>query len=379
MQSMTNRKGKNQTSSAVSKKLTLNRNLSKTKTKNYQQTVKENCQITNENSQQKTQENQQKRRIINEVPILESQRKTAYIGFIISMKSALRLAKRMFVKGFNYFLTYKLSQDHIETFFSCIRRMGVFINNPTTRQFTHALKKIVTHVHGLASPSANCIAQDATKIIRITSSDLEVSVETSNLVEELDNYIEESDSDSNNQQNKNNVIYFDHDYDVDCNFWSDYKENIIPYIAGSIVRGLKSKYTKQHISHQYLYPLKGEDCPSFLQIRKDRGIEKSYLTTASNDVIKICKVAEETIMRKENILKVHGGVEQLSLEVKQNLPLDLFVDLSSDEGKKLGKRFIDDITKKYLKIRFYHEVKKLSNKVKRLRTFLHRTVIFKNQ
>ena len=67
---------------------------------------------------------------ITTVPVLQSQRKTAYLGFIIALRSALKIAQRLFKKHFKYFLTYKLSQDHLETFFSVIRRMGGFNNKP---------------------------------------------------------------------------------------------------------------------------------------------------------------------------------------------------------------------------------------------------------
>lgn len=41
----------------------------------------------------------------------------------------------------NYFLTYKISQDHIEMFFSAIRSKGGYNNNPTAKQFEDAYKR----------------------------------------------------------------------------------------------------------------------------------------------------------------------------------------------------------------------------------------------
>lgn len=70
------------------------------------------------------------------IPILQSRRRTGFWGFIVAMKSVLQLARYVFEnKTMSYLLTYKLSQDHLETFFSSIRRMGGFNNNPTCRQF----------------------------------------------------------------------------------------------------------------------------------------------------------------------------------------------------------------------------------------------------
>jgi len=71
-----------------------------------------------------------------------------------------------------YLLTFKLSQDHLETFFSCIRRMGGFNNNPTCRQFRSSYKKVVTHVNSIISDGANCIRQDNTELLKCANLDL---------------------------------------------------------------------------------------------------------------------------------------------------------------------------------------------------------------
>ena len=59
--------------------------------------------------------------------LLNHRRKTAFVGFIISISSVIGLATELLtrdVNPFKYFLTYKLSQDHLELFFSKIRSKG---------------------------------------------------------------------------------------------------------------------------------------------------------------------------------------------------------------------------------------------------------------
>lgn len=74
--------------------------------------------------------------------ILQSRRRTGFLGFIIAMKSILQLARYVFEnETISYLLTYKLSQDHLETFFSSMRKMEGFNNNPTCRQF-RIIKKL---------------------------------------------------------------------------------------------------------------------------------------------------------------------------------------------------------------------------------------------
>lgn len=102
-----------------------------------------------------------------------SKRRTGFWGLIIGMKSALKLARYVFEqKLMTYLLTFKLSQDHLETFFSCIRRMGGFNNNPTCRQFRSSYKKLVTHVNFIIPDNANCIQQDNTKLLKCANLDL---------------------------------------------------------------------------------------------------------------------------------------------------------------------------------------------------------------
>jgi len=62
------------------------------------------------------------------IPILQSKRKVGIWGLIIGMNSVLNISKCLFEKKYiSYLLTYKMSQDHLETFFSSIRRIGGLI------------------------------------------------------------------------------------------------------------------------------------------------------------------------------------------------------------------------------------------------------------
>lgn len=86
-------------------------------------------------------ETMKKRQNLENIPILKSNRRTGFLGLIITIKNVLQLAKDLFEKQhMAYFLTYKLSQNHLETYFSVVRRMGGFNNNPSCRQFQAAYK-----------------------------------------------------------------------------------------------------------------------------------------------------------------------------------------------------------------------------------------------
>lgn len=45
----------------------------------------------------------------------------------------------------DFLSTYKLSQDHLDFFFSAVRAKGGFNNNPTATQFKSAFKRLLVH------------------------------------------------------------------------------------------------------------------------------------------------------------------------------------------------------------------------------------------
>lgn len=67
-------------------------------------------------------------------PILESQRSTGFLGFLISLNSLINLKNSLIdTNKLKYLPFYKLSQDHLEIFYGCVRAQGGNNNNPTAR------------------------------------------------------------------------------------------------------------------------------------------------------------------------------------------------------------------------------------------------------
>jgi hypothetical protein len=85
-------------------------------------------------------------------------RKTFIIGFVTAIKSTMEMTTEMFTmeNPFEYLLTYKFSQDHIELLFSCIRAKGGWNNNPNVLQMKYAMRKMLTRNAVSASKNANC-------------------------------------------------------------------------------------------------------------------------------------------------------------------------------------------------------------------------------
>ena len=93
-------------------------------------------------------------------PLSTSKRKTFVIGFVTCIKSNISVATQMLslsTNAFQYLLTYKFSQDHIELLFFCIRSRGGWNNNPNSLQMKYALRKMLMRNAITASKNANCV------------------------------------------------------------------------------------------------------------------------------------------------------------------------------------------------------------------------------
>jgi hypothetical protein len=78
-----------------------------------------------------------------EVPILQTGRKTGFLGMIVLLRNMFALYAKVKPLGMSYLLTYKLSQNFLETFFSAIRSRGGFNNNPNVVQLKSAYRRLL--------------------------------------------------------------------------------------------------------------------------------------------------------------------------------------------------------------------------------------------
>lgn len=78
--------------------------------------------------------------------IIDTKAKTGFLGFIVNMTNLKSMFYEYIETGYlQYILTYKLSQDHLEIFFPCIRSMGGYNNNPNYMQFSSSYKRLLHH------------------------------------------------------------------------------------------------------------------------------------------------------------------------------------------------------------------------------------------
>ena len=250
-------------------------------------------------------------------PLLKHRRKTFVVGFITSLLSTKMLAIELMISNdFQYLLTYKFSQDHLELLFACIRGGNGFSNNPDIKMFKSALKRILLRSSIIASKHANCVTFEETSCRPIFSLKWAKNRTPLRNAETLDNVDDGNDTDVKLLEEL-------------PRFWSlcPYKNSITAYIGGYIIRSIRKTLSCLTCYHATVTNEKNASIDHNLIILKDRG----GLFYPSEDVLRILKTSEsvfKTVISSNDDMpeikvKKHLGI-RLSNLVLRSLP-DVFL------------------------------------------------------
>lgn len=100
---------------------------------------------------------------LQDVPIFLSGKKMFILCFITTMENTLNVAYQFLNKSqspLKFILTYKMSQDHIELYFGCIRARGGSNNNPNSVQFKNILRQLL-FIKNMTVENGNCFNLDS--------------------------------------------------------------------------------------------------------------------------------------------------------------------------------------------------------------------------
>jgi len=105
--------------------------------------------------------------------LVNSNRKTGYVGFCVRIDSVLRVYEYLTGNtqfGFKFLCTFKFSQDNLELFFGKVRRLCGCNNNPSVRQFISAYRKLIVHRDLQDVMRGNCLPLETVPILTTSSS-----------------------------------------------------------------------------------------------------------------------------------------------------------------------------------------------------------------
>ncbi|KYN15587.1 THAP domain-containing protein 9 [Trachymyrmex cornetzi] len=302
-----------------------------------------------------------------EGPILKSNLKVGFFGLFLCLQSVLGLSKILLSDdNFQYLLTYKLSQDHLETFFSAVRSRGGFNNNPNAKQFMSAYKRLLVHAEVDISKSANNIVLDETVVLNVSSAILVPHKDINNVMQ-----------DDTDEHDIYSIDKSDHDYSLYHNEWlhSDYVQDVVTYIAGFIARSV-TKIIKCEICASYLIQ---DKVLSHLQKRKCRG----GLISASENLVQTCLIAEKVFRIHNNVLTTKNIMSKLVLETIATIPSDVFKNETHlyDQSPMADhrKQLLEIILTKYFNLRLHHKSASKKDTIVRIRSMYTKLILFKNQ
>jgi len=313
------------------------------------------------------------------VPLHQTMRKTAVIGFLATINSVIGLFDDFVsTKIVPYLATYRLSQDHIELLFNVVRSRGRWNNNPTAGQFRMAYRQLLMKHSITPNKAGNVISQEET--VLLSSVGLVERRETSVTTAEILKRFGLGQSDGS----------IDHDYALtpDRIHISEFSANIVTYMAGYVSRKLCKTITCVGCKLALISNTKVVENCKLIQ-RKDAG----GLLYPSQSVVDVCTVTERCIRfvcgnSSDSIPKQRNLHLALQIAVLERIQLsNLFLETSDDHSCVVDVfeshvlNLVRLITNAYMNIRFYSVGKIFSDKLrgKNIRFNSNKNVLFAHQ
>lgn len=302
---------------------------------------------------------------------------------MINIQSLLQVVPTL-LEAQSFILTYKFSQDHLELFFSAVRRAGKFgsltplhhlykfifqggfNNNPTCRQFSAIFRKLIAHSGVSPSQCANVNSIDTTQTLRVS--------------EPLDSSPSPFEASQHGDFEPASV-------DVVVGDLSLFLQNIVAYIAGFVVRKVMERVSCETCRTALIRsaeedPHQPDELYQLIKLKNEGG-----LVTPSRGVVSILTTTEKGM---RGLMDVSSAVdicskEQVLMHVKRQCggsdPLNLGSHISeSQEG--IDNHFFDLL--KLLVISYYnirqHHVARLHGSACReqpIRQKLTKLILFK--
>lgn len=310
--------------------------------------------------------------------MIEGQRKTGFLGFLICIESLKGLYADYVAQTnspLNYILTYKISQDHLEIFFSAIRNRGGQNNNPSAYQFRNSYKRLLLHTEVKGSKYGNCIElpESPISILTVTSSIVPKAILPTGLsLEETEKHFIEIIKQPCSDHDYNTISFPD---------LTEYAREVVSYIGGFVVRKMQNKVK----CPDCLQALEGKDSCYLQDLKQYNKNSKGGLVSASEDVIYLCQLAEKQVRSYSHSLK-NINKDKLVIETIKTVSKPLFPKLRKHVlNESLFENHAIELTKliisTYVDLRIHYETKKATDATKKqpVRKMLTKAILFCNQ
>lgn len=301
------------------------------------------------------------------VKVYNSKRSLSVLGFAFNITSLMDLSDRVLcIPSMKYLLTYKLSQDHLELFFSCVRRAGGWNNNPSAKQYAAIHRRLLGHAGVCIGKRGNVLPLDETGLLVIDEKD--------ELKEPL---FEEA-------------LAVEESFNTAMVKLSPFVDGILEYIAGWVVRKLQQKLKCDAclnclVDNDLTNACMTGQPVSLLEIKGNGG-----LVYPSNAVVELCKHAEKVMRATVDVCHVQNTAAwglKLEANVFKSMTSCLFLSNADHFNETIHGidshyfSLVRCIVRTYLTLRRRHSVNMTNSKIKgkSVRQKLTKTVLFKGQ
>jgi len=300
--------------------------------------------------------------------MVHGNRKTGFVGFCMCIDSVLQMYDYLTTNvefGFKFLCTFKFSQDHLELFFSKVRRLGGCNNNPTARQFVSAYRKLVIHGDLQDVMRGNCLPLETVPILTASSSLLSHMHRCSPSVMTLNSTVNHSVLLIQMHKLQQIMIMLSF-LPGHCSLLSACSEKIVAYIAGFVVFKLKGS-------------IQCETCVGALTDTADRQVcsliklkTKGGLVFPSPDVVAVCLYCEKCF--RQNVT-MSASLSGASVSEITNLVLSAYANkqwfhsllapmLECEPTANHVILLIKAIVQKYLQVRYFYAGKQYTSKMR---------------
>lgn len=290
------------------------------------------------------------------VLVVNSERKTGFRGFIVNLDNCVELFLILRSKAvLSYLLTYKISQDHLEIYFSVFRSAGGYNNNPSAYHFRNTYRKLLGKTELQASEFANCAELLDIEILHVSSAP-ESIVKENFKIDHQQEYM--------------------HSYFQTLHNISPMVDDIVLYIAGFV-----AKKVAEVIHCQFCSDLLFQN-PIMSRLVNIK--TKGFLKNVSHNVRKVCRTAETAIRATASLNNIRNVIR-----LKSSIFFALDTIFLEDEMIRHCEnqnifdnhrtQLIKIIISKYVDLRIHHINTLKSEKNKTIRHKFTKMILFSNQ
>lgn len=305
-------------------------------------------------------------------PILSTPSKTGYLGFLIAVSNFKGMYSDYVVPSkLEYILGYKLSQDHIETFFSAIRSRGGWNNNPTSQQFKAAYKKLLVHTEVKSATTSNCLDVGTPIILSVSPDSFGTPIKPMPVIDtgELLEDVASSDTES--------------DVEIDIQYISPVIHDAVVYISGFVEKSLCKVLKKKCMYCKF----EVERLPEYGQIDLINCKNFGGLIKPKTDIVEICLVAEKEVAKYNIEKKLHNDfyVEMLGKcfkKINMNIFSTFYEEISHTLECPHDRRYlVRYCLEKYIQIKLFHiaETKTIDVQKSKIRQKYNKLILFSGQ